>query len=67
MKLLVKIFIIVLVVGFVSCRDTKKEEEEANAAIEQVEAVEAEVKEINADLEKGEDELKDALKELDSI
>ena len=66
MKLVFKIFLVVLLIGFVSCRDTKKEEE-TNAAIEIIEATEAEVEAITADLEENEKELDEALKELDSI
>jgi len=67
MKFVLKIVLVVLMIGFVSCRDTKKEEEEANAAIEQIEATEAEVEAISADLKENEKELNEALKDLDSI
>jgi len=67
MKLLVRLLLVVFVIGFVSCRDTKKEEAETEAAIEQIETVEGEVEELSEQLEKDEKELEEALKELDSI
>jgi uncharacterized membrane protein YjjP (DUF1212 family) len=67
MKLLLKTIVIVSVLGIISCRDTKKEEEETEAKLEQIEAVEAEVDEMSEDIEAKEVELEEALKELDSI
>ena len=66
MKLLLKICVLVFIISLTSCRDTK-EEEEAKANVEQIEAVEAEVEEISSDLEENANELEEALKELDSI
>jgi len=67
MKLVSKIFILVFVFSFASCRDANKEEEETKAVVEQIEAVEAEVEEISTNLDKKANELEEALKELDSI
>ena len=67
MKLLLKIITVFFVIGIISCRDTKKEEEETQVKLEQIEAVEAEVEEMTEDLEEKEIELEEALKELDSI
>lgn len=68
MNFATKLVMIVLLVSFASCRDTNKEEEAENKALmEQVEAVEVEMEEISEKIEENADELKDALKELDSI
>ena len=67
MKLLLKLFILVFVISFASCRDANKEQEETEAIVEQIEAVESELDDMSADLEKDTQDLEDALKELDSI
>ena len=38
MKILLKILMVLFLVGIVSCRDTKKEEEATEAALEKIEA-----------------------------
>ncbi|NND61802.1 MAG: hypothetical protein HKN48_01275 [Flavobacteriaceae bacterium] len=68
MKNLSRILLIMLMIGIVSCRDTKKEEEaETEAVIEQIEAVEAEAEEISEKINQEAEELEEALSELDSI
>ena len=67
MKYFVQIFALVMILGLVSCRDTKKEEAEAEAAIEEVETVEEEAAQLTEELDKEAAELEEALKELDSI
>ena len=52
---------------FMGCRDKKKEEAEAAAVVEEVEAIEAEIENNSKNLESDTRELEDALKELDSI
>ena len=67
MKLKFNLLVLLLVTVLMSCRDTKKEEKEAQAAIEEIEAVESEIQEDSEELEKSSQELEEALKELDSI
>lgn len=67
MKLFLKIGIVFIVLVLASCRDTKQEEAQTEAALEQIEAVEAEVKKMDASLKENENELDAALQELDSI
>ncbi|GHC62782.1 hypothetical protein [Ulvibacter litoralis] len=67
MKIFLKIGIVFAVVLLASCRDTKKEDAETKAVLEQIEAVEAEVEKINESLKENENELDAALQELDSI
>lgn len=67
MKILSKMLLVILLVGFVSCRDTKKEEEATEAAIEKIEVVESEAEEISNKINEEAAELEDSLKELDSI
>ena len=67
MKILVKILMALFLVGLVSCRDTKKEEEATEAAIEKIEAVENEAEEISKKIDEEANEVMDSLKELDSI
>lgn len=50
-----------------SCRDTKKEQEELEQAIEQVEEVEKQVEEASEELDAKAKEAEEALMELDSI
>lgn len=56
-----------LLIGFVSCKDAKKEEAEAKVIIEQVESIEKEMDSISDSIDKEAKELEDALNELDNI
>jgi len=67
MKILMKITMVLFLVGIVSCRDTKKEEEAEKAVIEQIEAVENEAEEISKKINEEATEVENSLKELDSI
>lgn len=67
MKTVFKLLIVCLLIGVVSCRDTKKEEEETKAAVEQIESIETEVDEISKEIEKEAKDLENDLKELDNI
>ena len=67
MKYLIQLFAVAMIFGLVACRDTKKEEAEAEAAIEKAEAVEEEAAQLTEELDKEAAELEEALKELDSI
>ena len=67
MKILMKITMVLFLVGIVSCRDTKKEEEAEKAVIEKIEAVENEAEEISKKINEEATEVENSLKELDSI
>ncbi len=67
MKTVIKLLIVFLVIGVVSCRDTKKEETETKTAVEQIEAIETEAEAISKEIEKEVEELENDLKELDNI
>ncbi len=68
MKILLKLFMVVLMLGIVSCRDTDKEETAAaEAAIETIDAVEEKAEEISEKIDQEASELEASLKELDSI
>ena len=67
MKILMKIVMVLFLVGVVSCRDTKAEEEATKAAIEKIEAVENEAEEISKKINEEAIEVEESLKELDSI
>lgn len=67
MKSLLKFFVVLFLVGQISCKDTNKEEAETEAALEEIEAVETTLDEASQELDQDLDELEDALEELDSI
>ena len=57
----------VLFVGIVSCRDTKKEQEELDSTLDAIEAVELEIDDTVEKVEKKTEEVESVLKQLDSI
>ena len=67
MKLAMKIFVLLFLVGQLSCKDTKKEEAANQATLEEIEAVEQTINEASQELDEGLDELEEAMDELDSI
>ena len=67
MKTIMKLLLVALLIFSVSCRDTKKEEAETNAMLEEIESLETEVDSISASVDQKAKELEAALKELDSI
>lgn len=67
MKNLIKLLLVALIVFSVACRDTKKEEAETEAMIEEIESVESDIESISEEVDKKAAELEAALKELDSI
>ncbi len=66
MNQIIKIFIVLLVFGFISCRDTK-EDEETKAAIEKIETIEKETEEISKEIEKESKEIEKELNNLDNL
>ncbi|MEN8788083.1 MAG: hypothetical protein ABF293_12885 [Flavobacteriaceae bacterium] len=56
-----------LLVGIISCRDTKKEQQEIDQMIEQVETIEKQIEETATEVDQKAEELQEALKALDSI
>ncbi|WP_299886367.1 hypothetical protein [uncultured Lacinutrix sp.] len=68
MKILTRITLVMcLFFVLASCRDTKKEEVETKAAVEQIESIEAETEDIIESVEENAQELKKELNELDNI
>lgn len=57
----------IILIGIVSCRDTKKEQEELDKTLDTIESVEQEIDETVEEVEKKAEEVESALKELDSI
>lgn len=57
----------VVFIGILSCKDTQKEEEALEAAIEKIETVEEEVSETIKEVEEKATEVDAALSELDSL
>ncbi|MBT8262536.1 MAG: hypothetical protein KJO05_06915 [Bacteroidia bacterium] len=67
MKVVLKLFIVLFVLGLTSCRDTKKEEAELEAVTEQIESVEEEATNIAEEIDAEAEELEETLSELDSL
>ncbi len=57
----------IILIGIVSCRDTKKEQEELDKTLDTIEAAEQEIDETVEEVEKKAEEVESALKELDSL
>lgn len=67
MKILMKAFLLLVVLGIFSCRDAKKEEAEAEIKIEKIDSIQQEASSLIKDVETEAQDLEAALKELDSI
>lgn len=67
MKVLLKLFIVIFVLGLTSCRDKKEEDPGDEAMVEQIEAIEEETQAITEELEAEAAEMEEALSELDSL
>lgn len=67
MKSKTKLLVILLVLGLLSCRDTKKEEEETRQAVVQIEAIESEIDQAAEALDESAKALEEAMEALDSI
>lgn len=67
MKKLSMLMSFVICMGIISCRDTKKEQQELDATLDKIEAVEQEVDETVQEVEKKAEEVQSALSELDSL
>lgn len=67
MKNFLKVAILLIAIGTYSCTDKKKEEEETKAAVEKIEAVEAEIDQAVENVEQKSEELEASLEALDSI
>jgi hypothetical protein len=57
----------IILIGIVSCRDTKKEQEELDKTLDTIESVELEIDETVEEVEKKAEEVESVLIELDSI
>ncbi|WP_299433331.1 hypothetical protein [uncultured Maribacter sp.] len=67
MKKLSLLTLSVLFMGIISCRDTKKEQQELDATLDKIEAVEQEIDETVKEVEQKSEEVESALSELDGI
>ena len=67
MKNLSMLVFAVLCMGIISCRDTKKEQQELDATLDKIEAVEQEIDETIQEVEEKVEEVESALSELDSL
>jgi uncharacterized protein YlxW (UPF0749 family) len=68
MKTLIKVCALFFALTvIVSCKDTKKEEDETNAIVEEIESVEKDVNAIAEELEQEAKALEDALKDLENL
>ena len=68
MKVLSKLFLVLVLIGTLSCRDTKKEEETMEEDTTEVaQEVDVELDSISENVNKEMNELEDAVKALDSI
>ncbi|WP_300025990.1 hypothetical protein [uncultured Maribacter sp.] len=65
-KLNISVVFFILLCAF-SCRDTAKEQEELDATLDKIEAVEEDLKETSKEVESKAKEVESALSELDSI
>ncbi len=67
MKKISLLVISIILIGIVSCRDTKKEQEELDKTLDTIESVEQEIDETVEEVEKKAEEVESALKALDSL
>jgi len=67
MKKLSLLALSVLFMGVISCRDTKKEQQELDATLDKIEAVEQEIDDTVEEVEKKAEEVESALNALDSL
>ena len=67
MKKVSALIIGVLLVGLMSCRDTKKEQEQLDANLDKIEAVEQDIDDTVEEVEQKAEEVEAALIELDSL
>ncbi len=67
MRNTIKFLLLVFVIGFISCRETKKEVEESDVEIEKTEKIETIKTEVNEITEEIEKESKELENELDKL
>ncbi|WAC02114.1 hypothetical protein N7U66_20435 [Lacinutrix neustonica] len=67
MKKILNVAFVVMLLAVTSCKDTKQEEAETEAAVEQIETIEAETEEIMESVDQNAEELKEELNELDTL
>ena len=66
MKTVMRFFIALLLIGSVSCKDTKEVEEKTQIVNEEIKKIDTEIDEISEDLDQEVKELEDALNELEN-
>ena len=67
MKKLSMLVLSVLFMGVISCRDTKKEQQELDATLDKIEAVEQDIDQTTEELDQKAEEVESALSELDNL
>lgn len=67
MKKIGTLVICLLLIGVVSCKDTKKEQEELDATLDKIESVEETIDETLEEVEQKAKDVEEALQELDNI
>lgn len=67
MKKLSMLVLSAIFIGVISCRDTKKEQQELDATLDKIESIEQEIDNTVQEVEKKAEEVESALSELDSI
>ncbi len=67
MRKLSMLVLCVIFVGFISCRDTKKEQQELEVTLDKIEAVEQDVEQTTEELNQKAEEVESALNELDNL
>ncbi len=67
MKVFLKLFVVLFVFGMTSCRDTKAEDAETEAAVQQIETMQEETEALTEEIDNEAAELEATLSELDSL
>jgi len=67
MKKLGTLVVCLLFMGIISCKETKKEQEELDATLDKIESVEEAIDETLEEVEQKAKDVEEALQELDSI
>ncbi|CAN0563372.1 unnamed protein product [Laminaria digitata] len=67
MKKIGSLVICLLFISMISCKETKKEQEELDATLDKIESVEEAIDETLEEVEQKANDVEEALQELDSI
>jgi len=67
MKNIIKFLFLVIITGFMSCRETKKEVQDSDVQTEKIDSIKSEINEISEELEKESQEIEKELIELEKL